>query len=407
MLSFTSSLLYPWNGQNSVAYVCGQSKNEMISPRCTFWIETGPISLLLFCRKRICGSATTTFQSLRSLIPFGIWWGKSTCVERRWSQMLTLASSGSSHFRYQPAYTYCSVMRIGCVWLTYRRIVGIAHVEDLESIADTSRRAYCERRALEFAKTLVKERRRFHTIEEVTAALASLWFWEQIQTAERVCDAQKIPHLLRAQDARCQRLLWWGWGEVVCALKTELNGCLGHLQTMPFFKMVLYYSTKFSSIREIWCPCRRLPHMVLLDEVFKLSQVDFFLPCCVLEGLASPLDEVSCYLGQPTSLNPGNMLARHDGTEQHASMVGAHSSSVLVWWHGTCVQWHGIWAPQHGAWVQQHRACVWQHGTCAQWCSDIKHGPHLRWDLGMVTWAKSGTNILSVTSGHLDKDANA
>lgn len=52
--------------------------------------------------------------------------------------------------------------------------MGIAHVEDLESIADTSRRAYCERRALEFAKTLVKERRRFHTIEEVTAALASL-----------------------------------------------------------------------------------------------------------------------------------------------------------------------------------------------------------------------------------------
>ncbi|CAA6673235.1 unnamed protein product [Spirodela intermedia] len=56
-----------------------------------------------------------------------------------------------------------------------RRIVGIAHVEDLESITDTSRRAHCERRALEFAKTLLKERRQFRTIEEVTAAaLASV-----------------------------------------------------------------------------------------------------------------------------------------------------------------------------------------------------------------------------------------
>ncbi|XP_078428544.1 S-methyl-5-thioribose kinase [Wolffia australiana] len=54
-----------------------------------------------------------------------------------------------------------------------RRIVGIAHVEDLESIADVSLRAHCERRALGFAVMLLKERRRFRSIEEVNDALAS------------------------------------------------------------------------------------------------------------------------------------------------------------------------------------------------------------------------------------------
>ena len=36
-----------------------------------------------------------------------------------------------------------------------RRIVGIAHVEDLESIQDADRRALCEKRALRFARRLV------------------------------------------------------------------------------------------------------------------------------------------------------------------------------------------------------------------------------------------------------------
>lgn len=53
----------------------------------------------------------------------------------------------------------------------YRRIVGIAHVEDFESIEDACKRAYCERRALDFAKMLLKQRRQFHSINEITAAL--------------------------------------------------------------------------------------------------------------------------------------------------------------------------------------------------------------------------------------------
>ncbi|XP_044481061.1 methylthioribose kinase-like [Mangifera indica] len=52
-----------------------------------------------------------------------------------------------------------------------RRIVGVAHVEDFESITDASKRAACERRALELAKTLLKERRKFQTITEVVSAI--------------------------------------------------------------------------------------------------------------------------------------------------------------------------------------------------------------------------------------------
>ena len=55
--------------------------------------------------------------------------------------------------------------------LNDRRIVGVAHVEDFESISDANKRANCERRALELAKLLLKERRKFHTIGEVISAI--------------------------------------------------------------------------------------------------------------------------------------------------------------------------------------------------------------------------------------------
>jgi 5-methylthioribose kinase len=48
-----------------------------------------------------------------------------------------------------------------------RRIVGIAHVEDLESIADADARAKCERRALNMAKTLIKKASTFASIEDI------------------------------------------------------------------------------------------------------------------------------------------------------------------------------------------------------------------------------------------------
>ncbi|KNA25230.1 hypothetical protein SOVF_008360 [Spinacia oleracea] len=52
-----------------------------------------------------------------------------------------------------------------------RRIVGVAHVEDFESITDAGKRADCERKALNFAKMLLKNRRKFVSIDEVILAI--------------------------------------------------------------------------------------------------------------------------------------------------------------------------------------------------------------------------------------------
>jgi 5-methylthioribose kinase len=51
-----------------------------------------------------------------------------------------------------------------------RRILGLAHVLDLESIKDPDMRAACERRALRLARALMVERARFGSIREVTQA---------------------------------------------------------------------------------------------------------------------------------------------------------------------------------------------------------------------------------------------
>lgn len=53
----------------------------------------------------------------------------------------------------------------------YRRIVGVAHVEDFESITDTATRAKCERQALDVAKMIMKERRRFEAITGAVSAI--------------------------------------------------------------------------------------------------------------------------------------------------------------------------------------------------------------------------------------------
>ncbi|XP_059313966.1 methylthioribose kinase [Lycium ferocissimum] len=52
-----------------------------------------------------------------------------------------------------------------------RRIVGVAHVEDFESIKEVPKRADCERQALNCAKKLLKERRNFKSIDEVVSAI--------------------------------------------------------------------------------------------------------------------------------------------------------------------------------------------------------------------------------------------
>jgi 5-methylthioribose kinase len=51
-----------------------------------------------------------------------------------------------------------------------RRILGLAHVEDLESIADPARRASCERKALRLARTLVVDGATFSAVADVVEA---------------------------------------------------------------------------------------------------------------------------------------------------------------------------------------------------------------------------------------------
>jgi 5-methylthioribose kinase len=55
----------------------------------------------------------------------------------------------------------------GCKMI--RRVVGIAHVEDLEAIADADVRAACEKRALETARELVVNAGAYPSIRDVVA----------------------------------------------------------------------------------------------------------------------------------------------------------------------------------------------------------------------------------------------
>lgn len=52
--------------------------------------------------------------------------------------------------------------------------MGIAHVEDFESIQDAQKRAYCEHHALECAKKLLKERCQFESIDQVISVIQEI-----------------------------------------------------------------------------------------------------------------------------------------------------------------------------------------------------------------------------------------
>ena len=54
-----------------------------------------------------------------------------------------------------------------------RRIVGIAHVEDLESIEDPDTKSVCERHGLEVAKELIKNSSLYGSMESVISMVAS------------------------------------------------------------------------------------------------------------------------------------------------------------------------------------------------------------------------------------------
>jgi 5-methylthioribose kinase len=55
-----------------------------------------------------------------------------------------------------------------------RRILGLAHVEDLESIENTRVRAACELNALELARNLILDASSFGHIHQVTAAARAI-----------------------------------------------------------------------------------------------------------------------------------------------------------------------------------------------------------------------------------------
>jgi 5-methylthioribose kinase len=48
-----------------------------------------------------------------------------------------------------------------------RRIVGLAHVADIDTIQDATEREHAQRKALAIGKTLIKNNRRLNTIGEV------------------------------------------------------------------------------------------------------------------------------------------------------------------------------------------------------------------------------------------------
>jgi 5-methylthioribose kinase len=55
-----------------------------------------------------------------------------------------------------------------------RRILGLAHVEDLESIAAPERRARCEAKALRLARDLVVGAKGFSGLADVTGAARAI-----------------------------------------------------------------------------------------------------------------------------------------------------------------------------------------------------------------------------------------
>ena len=58
----------------------------------------------------------------------------------------------------------------GCKMI--RRILGLAHVEDFEAIENPDQRANCERKALEFARSMIMDRTKFKTMSDVIKAIA-------------------------------------------------------------------------------------------------------------------------------------------------------------------------------------------------------------------------------------------
>lgn len=101
-----------------------------------------------------------------------------------WRNLSPLTEGGALHAlaRHDPALREAAIAaRIDAIWRDalgfagceiIRRILGLAHVADLESIPDIGRRAECERQALLFAREILVSRERFPTIAAVCRAIS-------------------------------------------------------------------------------------------------------------------------------------------------------------------------------------------------------------------------------------------
>ena len=94
----------------------------------------------------------------------GVWDGFAAKLKARWTA--SAAASASASAASEAALALHQDGFVASVWADalgfagakmIRRIVGIAHVEDLEAIADLPKRAGCERRALKLARRMVVE----------------------------------------------------------------------------------------------------------------------------------------------------------------------------------------------------------------------------------------------------------
>ncbi|GLU27559.1 hypothetical protein Brsp01_27920 [Brucella sp. NBRC 12950] len=57
---------------------------------------------------------------------------------------------------------------------THRRILGLAHNADFETIADPDRRASCESKALKFGRHLAVNRQRIHSLRDIRETVERL-----------------------------------------------------------------------------------------------------------------------------------------------------------------------------------------------------------------------------------------
>jgi len=113
----------------------------------------------------------------------GVWTGFAGRFAGHWRALAPDAEHGALHAlaKLDPGLRTAAIAeRLGAIWRDavgfagceiIRRILGLAHVADFESIADEGARADCERRALRIGRALLVNRADFPDVEAVSAVV--------------------------------------------------------------------------------------------------------------------------------------------------------------------------------------------------------------------------------------------